>query len=168
MRLFVAAWLPADVVDGIARLARPDRKGVRWTTPDQWHVTLRFLGSVDDTEEVKGVLLPLSVPGPLVARAGPAVARLGPSILCLPVHGLEPLAAAVVDATARLGEPPEDRPFRGHVTLARGRRGVDLRSLAGEAFTATWPVDDVTLVASDTRPDRAHYSVVARYPISTV
>jgi 2'-5' RNA ligase len=64
-----------------------------------------------------------------------------------------------------VGTPPDDRPFRGHITLARARRGVNLRPFSGVAFHAAWSVDEVTLVASDTRPDRAHYTVLERYPV---
>ena len=48
MRLFVAVWPPYEVVNSIAALERPPLPGLRWTTPDQWHVTMRFLGDVDD------------------------------------------------------------------------------------------------------------------------
>jgi 2'-5' RNA ligase len=167
MRLFVAVWPPADVVAGLADLSRPSRAGVRWTTPDQWHVTLRFFGSVHDPEDGKRALAQLASPGATVATAGPAVERLGPSILCLPVAGLDELAACVVEATASVGTPPDGRPFRGHITLARAKRGVTVGPLAGETFNAAWPVDEVTLVASDTRPDRAHYTLLERYPVGS-
>jgi 2'-5' RNA ligase len=166
VRLFVAVWPPADVVEGLAELSRPSRSGVRWTIADQWHVTLRFFGSVDDPEDGKRALAQLASPGATVATAGPAVERLGPSILCLPVAGLDELATRVVAATASVGTPPDDRPFRGHITLARAKRGVNLRPFSGVAFHAAWPVDEVTLVASDTRPDRAHYTVLERYPVA--
>jgi 2'-5' RNA ligase len=168
VRLFVAVWPPADVVAALAGLDRPDHRGVRWTTPDQWHVTLRFLGSMEDAEEGKRALArmaPLAGPDQPVAVAGPAVVRLGPSILCLPVAGLADLAAAVVAVTAGIGEAPAERPFRGHVTLARAQRGVDVRALAGQPLSAEWPVGEVTLVASETRPSGARYQVVAGYPI---
>jgi 2'-5' RNA ligase len=168
MRLFVGVWPPADVVAGLAGLDRPDRPGVRWTTPDQWHVTLRFLGSMEDAEEGKRALArvaPVAGPDQPVAVAGPSVVRLGPSVLCIPVAGLEDVAAAVVAATAGIGEPPPERPFRGHVTLARAKRGVDVRVLAGQSFAAEWPVSEVTLVASETRASGARYRVVAGYPI---
>jgi 2'-5' RNA ligase len=168
MRLFVAVWPPEEVVGTLARLERPDRRGVRWTTPDQWHVTLRFLGSMEDADEGKRALartVPLAGPGQPVAVAGPAVARLGPSILSLPVAGLEDVAASVIAATAGIGEPPPERPFRGHITLARAKRGVDVRVLAGQSFSASWPVTELTLVASETRPNGARYRVVAGYPI---
>ena len=169
MRLFVAVWPPADVVAALAGLDRPERSGVRWTAPDQWHVTLRFLGSMDDAEEGKRALAgvaPVAGPDEPVAVAGPTVVRLGQSILCIPVGGLQALAAAVVAATAGLGEAPLERPFRGHVTLARAKRGLDVRALAGQSFSAEWPVGEVTLVSSETRPSGARYRVVAGYPIS--
>jgi len=166
MRLFVAVWPPPEVVERLAGLSRPSRSGVRWTAPDQWHVTLRFFGSVDELDDGKRALDLLASPGVAVDTHGPAVERLGPSILCLPIAGLDDLATRVVAATASVGSPPDDRPFRGHITLARAKRGVAVRPLAGEPFRATWPVEELTLVASDTRPDRAHYTVLERYPLA--
>ncbi len=174
MRLFVAVWPPAEVVGRISNLARPEQRGVRWTTPDQWHVTLRFLGSVADVEVVKAALAPLEWGAGLTAVAGPAVARLGPGILCLPVAGLNGLADAARRSTAALGEPPPHRPreqrqehppFKGHLTLARAKPRTDLRPLAGAPFDAAWPVQEFTLVASQTHPQGARYEVLARFPI---
>ena len=47
-RLFVAVALPPDVLEIIEGLDRPPVEGLRWTDREQWHVTLRFLGAVDD------------------------------------------------------------------------------------------------------------------------
>ena len=63
VRLFVAVWPPADVVTRVAALPRPDVAGLRWTAPDHWHVTLRFLGSVPAAE-------PVAAPGTLLTRPG--------------------------------------------------------------------------------------------------
>jgi 2'-5' RNA ligase len=41
---------------------------------------------------------------------------------------------------------------------------VDVRALAGQPFSAEWPVGEVTLVESETRPSGARYQVVAGYP----
>ncbi|MGH9148794.1 MAG: RNA 2',3'-cyclic phosphodiesterase, partial [Acidimicrobiales bacterium] len=59
---------------------------------------------------------------------------------------------------------PEDRPFRGHLTLARARDrgGVDLRPRCGAAFAASWVVREVTLVASRLGAGAARYDVVDR------
>jgi 2'-5' RNA ligase len=165
-RLFVAVWPPAEVVEGIAVLPRPAIPGLRWTDREQWHVTLRFMGRVDAVAAVDEALS--HVHGPAVdVVAGPTVGRFGHRVLHVPVDGLAPLAAAVVDATAAFGEPPEDRPFAGHVTLARVRRGarVDLRALAGAPVEGRWRVDAVTLVESRLGGAGARYDVIGRYPL---
>lgn len=165
MRLFVAVWPPAGVVEQLAALERPARPGVRWTTSDHWHATLQFLGEVADVERPLRAL-ELVRARPATAVAGPALERLGSSALCLPVAGLDELAAEVMGSTAGL-VPPDPRPFRGHLTLARGRRGVDLRPLASVPVTATWPADEFTLVASRFHPQGARYQVLARYPVGS-
>jgi RNA 2',3'-cyclic 3'-phosphodiesterase len=160
-RLFVAVWLPDDVLDLIAGLPRPDVEGLRWTTREQWHVTLRFFGSVELDDAVEA-LRRVSVAS-TTAQLGPEIGRFGKRILHVPVAGLEQVATAVVRATEEVGRPPEDRPFSGHVTLARARdrrRGVDLRPLAGRSVVAAWPVTEVCLVESHLHPHGARYEVV--------
>lgn len=171
-RLFVAVWPPVSVVEQLAAIHRPEVAGVRWTRPDQWHVTVRFFGAVAEGEvpalrralgdavgEVGGT-------GPVTAVAGPAVRRFGRQVVQVPVGGLAGLAASVVEATAGFGEPPEDRPFAGHLTLARARgRGTDLRPLTGAAVAGEWPVDEVTLVESRLSREGATYEVVGRFPL---
>lgn len=163
MRLFVAVHPPVEVLDALAALPRPERSGVRWTTRDQWHVTMRFLGEVDDPEPVAGALAAAVAPlAPVTAVLGPAVTSLRPGVVCVPVAGLDDVAAAVVGATAGFGQAPPDRPFRGHLTLARVRRGSGPpRRLAGAPVAATWPVGSVTLVRSRLHPHGARYDAVA-------
>ena len=162
-RLFVAVWPPDDVLSLIADLPRPDVEGLRWTSRDQWHVTLRFFGSVD-LDEAAAALRSLAVSGsPTTASLGPETGRFGKRVLHVPVDGLEAVAEAVVRATRKVGRPPESRPFKGHLTLARSRdrrRGVDLRPLAGTPVSATWPVTEVCLVESRLHPKGANYEVV--------
>jgi RNA 2',3'-cyclic 3'-phosphodiesterase len=166
-RLFVAVALPPDVLAIVEALDRPPIEGLRWTDREQWHVTLRFLGAVDDPETVVAALRTVRA-SPRHATLGPAVARFGQRVLQLPVAGLDDVAAAVADATAALGAPPEDRPFAGHLTLARvrGKRRVDLRPLTGAEVSASWPVDDVVLFESHLHPKGARYEVLERFPLA--
>ena len=98
-------------------MPRPQRPGVRWTTRDQWHVTLRFLGQTDPTQALEAVR---RIDGECCEVAlGPRPGRLGRSALVLPVTGLTPLARDVERATEMIGRPPARRGFRGHLTLAR-------------------------------------------------
>jgi 2'-5' RNA ligase len=153
-------WPPADVVADITALARPAIDGLRWTTEDQWHATLRFLGDAD-VDDATARLAGIDATS-TVAVMGPVTDRFGQATLHAPVAGLDALAEAVAAAFG-----PEDRPFRGHLTLARARprRGVDLRPLCGVPLAGEWPVDEVTLVASELHPKGARYEIVARQPL---
>ena len=165
MRLFVAVWPSEEVLDAIAALPRPVVPGLRWTTRDQWHVTLRFLGRVDDVDKAAAAVRSIDAAACEVA-VGPTLGRFGRRILHVPTHGLDEVAAAATVATAHLGEPVEDRPFRGHLTLARSRRGdTDLRQLAGTAISGGWRADEVTLVQSHLGGGGARYEVLERVPL---
>lgn len=164
-RLFVAVWPPEEVLDRLEALERPESKGLRWTRRDQWHVTLRFLGVADPAPVVEA-LAGLDLPA-ADAVLGPAVDRFGRRILHVPVAGLGAVAAGVVQATAGLGQPPDDRPFHGHITLARvaDRARVDLRPLTGTTVGAEWRVDAICLVESLLSPKGARYEVLERFPL---
>jgi 2'-5' RNA ligase len=165
-RLFIAVVPPEEVLEAVAALPRPSLEGLRWTDREQWHATLRFLGRVDAAEPVVEALSSIGLPG-AEAVAGPEVCRFGQRVLHVPVTGLEDVAGAVVRATAGLGQPPEDRPFAGHLTLARVRKGsrVDLRSLCGAAISGCWPVAEVCLIESHLSSAGARYEVAHRFPM---
>lgn len=162
-RLFVAVWPPPGVLDGVEALFRPTEGGGRWTRRDQWHVTLRFLGSADVDEVIRaleGVRL-----APIEAVVGPATAILGEGVLQLPVAGLDSLADAVVTATRDLGRPPEGRPFLGHLTLAR-MAGSPPEGVLGQPFSASFAVDAFHLVSSSLGGNAARYETLATFPLT--
>jgi 2'-5' RNA ligase len=163
-RLFVAVWPSAEVRAILEQLDRPIGDRLRWTSPDEWHVTLRFLGDVDDdvvVHLVDSLRAELSGRSPTLARLGPVTMRLGP-VLAVPVAGVEQLANAVTAATSDVVPATPDRSFVGHVTLARGRRRSAVpRGLAGVALHASWTVDRVTLVASHRTPRGPRYRILA-------
>ena len=162
----MAVWPSEDVVRTLLTLPRPEVPGLRWTSEDQWHVTLRFFGSCD-VRDVEPAFSQIAA-SRATAVMGPAIDRFGTAVLHVPVAGLDAVAEAVLDATADVGEPPEDRPFRGHLTLARApRRGpkVDLGAYVGQPLAGEWTVDELTLVSSKTGPTGATYEVVSRLPL---
>jgi RNA 2',3'-cyclic 3'-phosphodiesterase len=165
VRLFIAVWPPADLLDALAALPRPERPGVRWTTRDQGHVTLRFLGEVPEAEPVVDALRAglAGVPAGEVVL-GPAAEALSRHIVAVPVAGLEAVGSAVIAATAPFGKPPEGRPFHGHITLARVKRG-SARALGGAPLDGRWTVREVDLVRSTLHPHGARYDTVATIPL---
>jgi 2'-5' RNA ligase len=164
VRLFVAVRPPSGVIDAIAALPRPERHGIRWSRPDQWHVTLRFLGDVDDAAPVADALAAgLASADPVDVVLGPTTEKLGRGVLMIPVHGLDDLGATVLDATRDVVPVPEDAfPFRGHLTLARCPRSVP-RWAIGAPIDATWTADEVELVSSRLGGGPPVHDVVARF-----
>ncbi|MFP5488771.1 MAG: RNA 2',3'-cyclic phosphodiesterase, partial [Acidimicrobiia bacterium] len=152
-RLFVAAWPDAATAETLRRVPTPDERGVRWVPPQQWHVTLRFLGSCD-RDDVSARLAAGGLPA-ATAQLGPAVDWLGPQLV-VPVAGVDELAAAVHRATEGIGDPPRPR-FRGHLTVARTRRNAN-STVLGHPVTASFDVTEVALVRSDLTPDGPRYT----------
>ncbi len=161
-RVFIAVWPPEEVVDVVEALHRPVDLGGRWTRRDQWHVTLRFLGDVE-LEPVVDALAGVG-DGPVVARLGPSVEQLGRGVLHVPVAGLERLAADVVERTAGIGRPPEDRPFLGHLTLAR-LAGRPPDGVVGQPVAGEWTVDAIHVVGSHLGGTAARYETEATIPL---
>lgn len=138
-RLFVAVWPPGDLVRALEGLERPQARGLRWTTRDQWHVTLRFLGSVGEAEaaalrvRLGEVVASGGFDRPVVASAGPQPQALGRGVWMLPVAGLDGLAAAVGDAVDGAVGPAVDGAALGEGAGpgAGGRAGGSVGGSAG-------------------------------------
>jgi 2'-5' RNA ligase len=156
--LFVAVVPPAPVLDRLDALDRPAVDGVRWTTRDQWHVTLHFLGQAEEAPAA-AALAGVAAEATAVVL-GPWVELLGRHVVVVPAAGLSGLAAVVTAAFAGIGRPPEDRPFRGHLTLARVRRGSRFRP-ARQPFDERFVAEELVLLRSRTLADGARYEPVA-------
>ncbi len=162
-RLFLTLWLPDHATAALEELHRKDAKGVRFVPPGNWHVTLRFLGNCDPGEvvaSIDGVGLPAAD-----ARLGPAVDLLRRDHLVVAVKGIDELAAAVVNATSDIGDPPPKRAFFGHVTLARLKKHANMPRVLGEPVSAEWPVREIALVQSRLHPDGARYETLHTWPV---
>jgi 2'-5' RNA ligase len=145
MRLFVGVWPTEEVCDAIAAL--PRRAGVRWTRREQWHVTLRFLGEVDDPTEWSERIRTVAAQHPSrTITLGPKTTMLGRENLVVPAAGVDDVAAA-------LGA----EKFRGHLTLSRRAT----RDLAGDPFTASWHATEIALIRSHLGRGPAVYETIA-------
>jgi 2'-5' RNA ligase len=178
VRLFVAVWPDDDTrrrLSGL-ELELGRTKGLRFVGPERWHVTLRFLGEVEEdaVDPLGAALLSAAAAfsGPLRCRLGPGTGWFtGVRVLHLPAAGLDGLAAAVRSATLPfVPEPAEPEPaFNGHLTLARskGRRlGVGaLGEMANIPFEAAFPVTAVDLVSSQPSPHGHRYASLVRAPL---
>jgi 2'-5' RNA ligase len=183
-RGFVAVVPPEDVLDAIETRVAPVRVShhdLRWSRRAQWHVTLRFLGRVPDVDVLLGALREslagdARVDAIAIGGSGAFPNARRASVVWLGVReGTEALtrvAAAVESASVVAGFPPEPRPFRSHLTVARVPRPRDvaavLDALGDDPIGRAWSAADVVLVSSDTRPTGSVYSEVARVPLPTM
>ncbi|HEX9257925.1 MAG TPA: 2'-5' RNA ligase family protein [Acidimicrobiales bacterium] len=120
-------------------------------------MTLQFLGTVDITVAVTALTTLEASACEAVLQGRPG--RLGRDAVVVPVHGLDLLAEAVRGAMAARGFVAEERPFHGHLTLAR-LRGAKTCGLA-EEISDRWPVTSVSLVRSHLGGGPAHYETIA-------
>jgi RNA 2',3'-cyclic 3'-phosphodiesterase len=163
-RLFIAVWPPEDVLAVLSSLHRKDQQGVRFVRPENWHITLRFLGEADP-DEVTEVLDRTTI-SRARARLGPAVDVLAERALIIPVGGLNELAENVTEASAGIGSAKRQR-FVGHLTVARVKPRVPMPRALGTLVSAEFDVDEIALVQSRLHPDGARYETIETWSLNT-
>lgn len=178
-RAFVAVELPEDVLDTLATLQTDLGRrlsGVRWTRRDQLHLTLKFLGDLDDPAldtvrdglagvTVRPARLTLAAPGRFPPRGVPRVLWAG---IDDPEGHLAALAAAADDVAGTAGVERERRAFHPHVTIGRVRdphrcQGVDDALASAVPPPSPVPLQGFTLFASELHPEGARHTVLRRY-----
>jgi RNA 2',3'-cyclic 3'-phosphodiesterase len=162
-RLFIAVWPPEDVVSELTGLHRKDQRGVRFVPPENWHITLRFLGESNPSDVIEALdreALPRAE-----ANLGPAVDILSERALVIPVTGVDDLAARVTELTAQMSKPTRQR-FFGHLTLARVKPNVPMPRTLGTLVSATFDVEEIALVESRLHPEGARYETLETWPVT--
>lgn len=173
LRLFVGIALPAELKLMLSRLA-VGLPGARWVDPGNYHVTLRFVGEVDE-----GLASDLDayLAGIRAKRFALTLAGIGSFNARNVFVGVERNAALlhlqekVESAVVCSGIAPEGRRFAPHVTLARLRGKPDAklgRYLAEHALFRAVPFDVVRfqLVASYLTKSGSIYEDQADYALA--
>ena len=178
MRLFVALPVDEQVRRRLEKATAPWRagergdEGWRWTRPEGWHVTLAFLGEVDD--ERAGDLA--EVVGPAVAGAGALrlaladVDHFGRRVLHValadhPPGAVAQLGEAVQQALANVDLPVKRQRVVPHLTLARARKGQRPAVPDLPVPEAAWTVPEARVYVSHLHPTGARYEVLERAPL---
>lgn len=160
-RLFLGVALSDEVRYGLAAFldAKAAHLPGKPTPPQNWHLTLRFLGPTEpeQRDRLLGTLDDQELPLPFVlgfAGLGAFPRPRAATVLWLGVdrggEELTELAEACEEAARDAGFPPEERPFHPHVTLARVRPTDDVAELVESvpAFPLSQEVDRVILYRS--------------------
>ena len=175
-RLFTAIELPPEIAMSLSML-RGGLPGARWIDPENYHITLRFIGDID---------------GPTADEIAVALSRVERRPLRLRLLGLDAFGGnkphalfAGVEANAalnelqgeherilqRIGLRPEGRRYIPHVTLARlrGARGADIAnylSLRGNFSTEPFSVERFVLFSSKASVGGGPYIAEETYALS--
>jgi len=175
IRLFVAVALPNPVAESLV-LLQGGVPGARWSTREQLHLTLRFIGEVDGREAaaIDDALATIRAPRFTLELKGVGeFGRKNPRALWVGVRDGAPLIhlqRKVESAMQRVGLPPEERKFSPHVTLARLKgspRDRVITFLSSHALYASAPFEVVSFVlySSTLRPNGSLYRPEREYAL---
>ena len=185
LRMFVALTPPTEAVEDLAAFLEPRRaagRDLRWTPPEQWHLTLAFLPRVpervlDDLAERLARAAARRSPFTASLRGGgafPEVARARVLFTGVDAGASEPtlrhLAESSRAAAGRAGAAPDGARFHPHVTVARCGRPTDLVRwvrLLDTYAGPLWSAEELSLYAShlgEGPGGRPRHEVVANLP----
>ena len=182
LRLFVAVPATPEVTSVAAGMVEALRGAgdVRWVTPENLHLTLRFLGPtaperlpelfeiLDKSNNYSSFVVSLHGVG-----AFPSVSR--PRTVWIGIRdegGLARLAAAIEAAVTGLGWTPEGRPYHAHLTIGRVRSDKGRAELARRLAALPrrpaqpWPVEGFQLMQSDPTASGSRYTVLREFELN--
>jgi 2'-5' RNA ligase len=175
-RLFTGLEIPREIGESLAML-RGGLPGARWIDPENYHVTLRFIGDIDDAlareiafmlEQVRRRAFELRFEG--LSSFGGRRPRAVIAALA-PVAPLIELQAEQERILQRVGLEPEGRKFSPHVTLARlrdssSREVADYLTARGPLNGLRFAVSRFVLFSSRASVGGGPYVVEAAYPLA--
>lgn len=173
IRLFVGLSLPETHRQQLA-LIQHGLKGARWISPENLHVTVRFIGEVDEDvaedlcaalDQVTSPPFDLTLTG--VGTFGRPPHSLWAGVADRPGQTLAHFQSTVESALVRAGLDPEGRKYSPHVTLARCKKSTSRERLGayleghGDFALPEFRVNEFTLFQSHLGQGGAHYTPYA-------
>jgi 2'-5' RNA ligase len=191
LRAFVAITLPPDLQQSLAAQTAPLKEvipGVAWVNAANLHMTLKFLGNVEEgavapiasglttaTAQVEAFDLEI-----LALGAFPTLAR--PRVIWIGASGprLSALVESIESALEPLGFPRETRPFSAHITLGRVRPfsrnasdGGPRKAIGGPPTPTDTgsrppvPISQIVLMRSRPSPSGVTYTELAAFSLAS-
>jgi RNA 2',3'-cyclic 3'-phosphodiesterase len=175
-RLFVGLEIPREVAQALS-LLRGGLPGARWIDPENYHITLRFIGDIDDrlAQDIASLLDGVRRRSFEVRFGG--LSSFGgrkPRAIIATVEPIQPLVelqSELERLMRRLGLEPEGRKFTPHVTLARLRESssrdvAEYLSTRGPLFCSSFRVSRFVLFSSRSSVGGGPYVIEADYPLA--
>ncbi|MDA9528775.1 MULTISPECIES: RNA 2',3'-cyclic phosphodiesterase [unclassified Bradyrhizobium] len=174
-RLFTGLEIPAEIGHSLSNL-RGGLPGARWIDPENYHVTLRFIGDIDgaSANEIASLLFrvdrkPFEVKVQGLTSFGGRKPRAVVATIA-PSKPLMELQAELERMMQRIGLDPEGRKFIPHVTLARlydasDRDVADYLSLRGYFPSKAFMAERFVLFSSRASTGGGPYVVEDAYEL---
>jgi len=189
MRTFIAIELPQEIKAALAKLQEELKQSaadVKWVAPENIHLTLKFLGEVDE-EKLEGIKTILDSAAATANAFQMRISSVGafPTINSARVIWVgidqgeaetKKIATFLEEKIEKLGIPKEDRTFSSHITLGRTRSSLNrqklvevLNNLAGEFKDESleFLVGKITLFKSSLSPHGPTYAVLKQADLKT-
>jgi RNA 2',3'-cyclic 3'-phosphodiesterase len=175
-RLFAGLEIPAEVSQTLSNL-RGGLPGARWIDPENYHVTLRFIGDIDgmSANEIASMLFRINrKPFEVKVQGLQSFGGRKPRAVVASVEPSRPLIelqAELERLMQRLGLDPEGRKFTPHVTLARlhdasSQDVADYLSVRGYFPSRTFMASRFVLFSSRASTGGGPYVVEDSYALS--
>lgn len=174
MRTFIAVPLSKSVIDKLQNLQVPTDY-VRWQSPEQMHITLKFLGELSD-DEINGLKQALA--GISMTSFIMKVQQIGmfprndiPKVIWIgvaPDKEITQLYKAVEARCTSLGFEADKRPFLPHITLGRVQKNIprkQIRNLLDKPEPVSFSVDSFGIYKSELHPDGTIHTLLKKYPL---
>jgi 2'-5' RNA ligase len=185
IRSFLAFELPVEIREQIRVISKELKKTalpVRWVKVDNIHLTILFLGSVDEDtigdieEKVNVVVKGFSAFKTKLNAVGAFPHWKRPRVIWIGLNGdigrLSNLRNKLLEELKVLGFMPEKRPFRPHLTLGRFKgpidRGEDMKWILDryrDINSDLYQLNELILYKSDLKPDGPVYTKMATWPL---
>ncbi len=190
MRTFIAIELPQETKNHLAKLQeqlKTTGADVKWVTPHNIHLTLKFLGETNEKkiDKIKAILkltaegkksfpVSLSSIGTFPNLDFPRIIWLG---IDKGTAQIKELVEELEERIAKIGIPKEKRPFSSHITIGR-IKSADKKELLIEALKNTsalleksplpeFPADKITFFKSTLTPKGPIYEILKEVNLRT-
>lgn len=183
IRSFIAIDTLPEVKEEVAKLQetlRSTNAEVRWESREKVHITLKFLGNVEE-----------AILQSMASQLETELAAFSPFVLiyqsvgCFPnLHRPRVIWVGAVNEDGTLGRayekieeiaasygfPREERQFHPHITVGRVKGSRNLKTLISEIEVAKFPVqqsaiNEIILMKSDLKPTGSVYTALRRFPL---
>jgi 2'-5' RNA ligase len=189
MRTFIAIELPGEIKNILGSIQdelKQTQADVKWVKPENIHLTLKFLGEIDEDlvekihsilDEVAGKNCPFKLG---LTNLGAFPKLQYPRVIWIGMVGDQKvidIAKDLEEQMVKIGIPAESRPFSSHITLGRLRSGLNRKALIekleslNKKFTPPYPefnLHSLTLFKSTLTPQGPIYEALFSSPLRLV